>query len=146
MLAIKRSILLLLFFKVISLSLASPGGAVQEANEFPFTLFHTNDLHSHFEGTGPDRYFTALRGDGDPVQGHYARLAFMIKKLTDEKKSEKEPYLLMDAGDFFSGTLFHTLAPRKDVGIAPELEFFESLSPPNTHYAILVLFSLLRTF
>ena len=102
-------------------------GTVQKANEFPFTLFHTNDLHSHFEGTGPDRYFTALRGDGDPVQGHYARLAFMIKKLTDEKKSKKEPYLLMDAGDFFSGTLFHTLAPRKDVGIAPELEFFESL-------------------
>ena len=21
---------------------------------FPFTILHTNDLHSHFEGTGPD--------------------------------------------------------------------------------------------
>ena len=83
---IKRSILLFLFFQTIALSFAVGGGPIQEGKESPFTLFHTNDLHSHFEGTGPDRYFTPLRGDGDPVQGHYARLDYMIKKIKAEKK------------------------------------------------------------
>jgi 2',3'-cyclic-nucleotide 2'-phosphodiesterase (5'-nucleotidase family) len=100
---------------------------LEEEKGFPFTLFHTNDLHSHFEGRGPDYYFTPLQGDNDPVKGHYARLAFMIKKLTAEKRSQKEPYLLLDAGDFFSGTLFHTLGPRKDIIQAPEFEFFQTL-------------------
>ncbi|MBG07996.1 MAG: hypothetical protein CME68_04510 [Halobacteriovoraceae bacterium] len=94
---------------------------------FPFTLFHTNDLHSHFEGTGPDHYFTRFIKDRDPVKGHYARLAFKIKEQVLEKKKLNEPYLLLDAGDYFSGTLFHTLAPRKDVKSAPEFEFFQAL-------------------
>ena len=95
---------------------------------FPFTLFHTNDLHSHFEGTGPDHYFTRFIKDRDPVKGHYARLAFKIKEQVLEKKKSKEPYLLLDAGDYFSGTLFHTLAPRKDILSAPEFEFFQALN------------------
>ncbi len=95
---------------------------------FPFTLFHTNDLHSHFEGTGPDHYFTRFIKDRDPVKGHYARLAFKIKEQVLEKKESKEPYLLLDAGDYFSGTLFHTLAPRKDIKSAPEFEFFQALN------------------
>ena len=47
---------------------------------FEFTVLHTNDLHSYFEGSGPDLSFTKKVGDGDIVKGHYARLAYQIKK------------------------------------------------------------------
>lgn len=93
------------------------------ALEIPFTVLHTNDLHSHFEGNGPDGY-VGVEGKDALVTGNYARLTTLIKSIREEKSKTGEPVLLVDAGDFFSGTLFHALAPSEKTGLAPELEFF----------------------
>lgn len=105
--------ILILFFALLSNSLA--------ADSFEFTVLHTNDLHSYFEGSGPDMNFTEKVGDGDIVSGHYARLSSLIKS---EKGKSGTPNLLLDAGDFFAGTLFHALGPNKNINFFPEAEFF----------------------
>ncbi len=69
--------------------------------------------------------FTQKAGDGDIVKGHYARLAYKIK---EERGKSLVPTMLVDAGDFFAGTLFHALAPNKKVNVFPEAEFFKLLN------------------
>lgn len=88
-------------------------------------LLHTNDLHSQVEGAGPDAAFTAKTGDHDPVLGHYARLLTLIRKKRAAAKAARLPVALMDAGDFFSGSLYHALGPRTDNDLSPEFEFFK---------------------
>ncbi len=92
------------------------------AAPFKFTLLHTNDLHSHFEGNGPDAY-VASPDKQKYVQGHYARLTSLIAQIRQAKAAVGEPVLVVDAGDFFAGTLFHALTPSA-FPTSPELEFF----------------------
>lgn len=66
--------------------------------------------------------FTEKAGDGDIVSGHYARLLHLIKT---ERSQTSSPNLLLDAGDFFAGTLFHALGPNKKINVFPEAEFFK---------------------
>lgn len=91
---------------------------------FDFTVIHTNDLHSYIGGMGPDALFTAKENDKDPVFGHYARLSYKIKETKSGLKSKGEPYVLLDAGDFYAGTLFQILGPNESTPVMPELEFF----------------------
>lgn len=93
------------------------------------TILHTNDLHSHFLGSGPDRLYTPVP-DGDPVTGGHARIASLIATIRDQKKHAQEPLLLVDAGDFFAGSLFHSLAVSNEIYLKREeladlLEFFD---------------------
>jgi len=111
-----KKIVLFIFVSVIYSS---------KALGFEFKVFHTNDLHSYFEGSGPDMSYTQKAGDGDIVKGHYARLAYKVK---EERKKSQVPTMLVDAGDFFAGTLFHALAPNKKVNVFPEAEFFKLLN------------------
>ncbi len=125
--------------RLAALCLLLAAGAVLAAEPFRFTLLHTNDLHSHFEGSGPDALFTPQAGDGDPVRGHYARLLTLIRQVRGERGAAGEPVLLVDAGDSFSGSLFHALAPRGDLPASPELEFFQlaaydALTPGNHEF------------
>ncbi len=108
-----------------ALALWLAAAAAPAAEPFRFTLLHTNDLHSHFEGSGPDALFTPQAGDGDPVLGHYARLLTLIREVRREREAAGEAVLTVDAGDAFSGSLFHALAPRPDLPAAPELEYFQ---------------------
>jgi len=94
-----------------------------DANEIDLQILHTNDLHSHFTGNGPTSLFT-LGLDNDPIKGHYARLATAIKNKKAELPNNT---LILDAGDFFGGTLFHLLAPRSDLNINPEMDFFQHI-------------------
>jgi 2',3'-cyclic-nucleotide 2'-phosphodiesterase (5'-nucleotidase family)/uncharacterized membrane protein YfcA len=91
------------------------------------TLLHTNDLHSQFLGMGPDRLYTP-KPDGDPVIGGYARMATLISHIREQKAQTGEPVLLVDAGDFYAGSLFHALAVSQRSPLTPELSFFDSLS------------------
>ncbi len=91
------------------------------------TIFYTNDLHSRFRGTGPTRMFTPRSGDGDPVLGHYARLASILRNRRHQKEDAGIPTLTLDAGDFYSGSVFATLAPNRRNPHVPELEFFQML-------------------
>ena len=71
--------------------------AYLQAKEVPFTVIHTNDLHSYVSGLGPDSQFTPEL-DGDKVRGHFARLSTLIKKVQSEKANQ--PVVTIDAGDF----------------------------------------------
>ncbi len=122
-----------------ALGLLLAAGGAAAAEPFRFTLLHTNDLHSHFEGSGPDALFTPQAGDGDPVLGHYARLLTLIRAVRREREAAGEPVLAVDAGDAFSGSLFHALAPRPELPAAPELEFFQlagydAMTPGNHEF------------
>jgi 5'-nucleotidase / UDP-sugar diphosphatase len=87
-------------------------------------ILHTNDLHSCFEGLGPDALFTAETGDGDPVQGHYARLRSLIAANRAVARAEGAAAVVCDSGDAMFGTLFHTLGPHPRSEFVPELQFF----------------------
>lgn len=91
---------------------------------FDFTVIHTNDLHSYVGGIGPDALFTAEQSDEDPVFGHYARLTYKISETKEKLDAKREPYILIDAGDFYAGTLFQILGPNEKIPVMPELEFF----------------------
>ncbi len=85
----------------VALLLIFAGGLQAEK----LTILHTNDMHSHFDGYGPFMEYTPMQQDGDKVAGGLARLATAIKN--ERKRAENS--LLIDAGDFSMGTLFHTV-------------------------------------
>jgi len=77
---------------------------------FSFTILHTNDLHSLFEY---------------PEKEHYAKLAYSIKDEKKQNEIKNIPTLVLDSGDFFSGSVYHVLSPNLLYPRAPELEFFK---------------------
>ncbi len=72
-----------------------------------FTILHTNDLHSHLLGFAPNIDYTPLRIRDDATVGGWARIAATIKS---EKAKRTNPTLVLDAGDFLMGSLFHVVA------------------------------------
>ncbi len=74
----------------LSLLLAAPLAA-QDAEPFRLTVMHTNDTHSHHEPQG-------RTGNGGA-----ARQATVVKSI----RAQVENSVLLDAGDRFTGTLFH---------------------------------------
>lgn len=78
---------------IVAVSIASAcalSGTVS-ADEFRMTIMHTNDTHSHHEPQGRS-------GDGGA-----ARQATVVKDI----RAEVDNSILVDAGDRFTGTLFH---------------------------------------
>jgi 2',3'-cyclic-nucleotide 2'-phosphodiesterase (5'-nucleotidase family) len=85
-----------------------------------FRLIHTNDLHSHFEGS-----WVAKKDGGAKRMGHYSRLLWEISELKKEAQARGEVTLTLDAGDFYAGTVFHALGPSRETEEFPEWEFFK---------------------
>ena len=77
------------------------------AEEKLLTIIHTNDLHSHLLGFSPNIDYTPLRTGDDQTVGGWARIATVIKS---EKTRRTNPTLVLDAGDFLMGSLFHMVA------------------------------------
>jgi len=71
------------------------------------TIVHTNDIHSHLQGLGPETEYHPLVKGTDTTKGGMARIAGIIR---DVKRSRPHGVLVLDAGDFSMGTLFHMLA------------------------------------
>ena len=71
------------------------------------TILHTNDLHSHLLGFSPNIDYTPLRTGDDSTVGGWARIAAVLKS---EKSRRANPTLVLDAGDFLMGSLFHMVA------------------------------------
>ncbi|HNV72366.1 MAG TPA: metallophosphoesterase, partial [Candidatus Ozemobacteraceae bacterium] len=92
-----------------------------------FSLLHTNDLHSLVEGLGPDRCLDFSPGSADPVRGHYARLATLIRTSRRERESRSSSVFLVDAGDAEFGSLFHLIGPNPATEDMPEYRFFHDL-------------------
>jgi 5'-nucleotidase / UDP-sugar diphosphatase len=72
-------------------------------------ILHTNDLHSKLRGFAPETGYTPLVQDQDKTVGGFARLASAIEA---EKNRGDDNFLVLDAGDFLMGTLFHHFEAR----------------------------------
>jgi len=77
------------------------------AAEKTLTIVHSNDLHSHFLGAPPNIAYTPFIAGDDETIGGLARIATVIKTV---KQNRKNPVLVLDAGDFMMGSLFHMLS------------------------------------
>ena len=56
--------------------------------------------------------------------GSYARLKANVDRFRDHRRSEGGIVLTVDAGDWFSGSVFSSLGPSPASSAAPELEYF----------------------
>ena len=82
------------------------------AGEIGITIIHTNDLHSHIQGFSPIVDYRPEVAGGDSTRGGWARVATVISR---EKEKRNHPVLVLDAGDFLMGSLFHMLAREEAV-------------------------------
>ncbi len=73
------------------------------------TLLHTNDMHSHFLGHGPNSDYTPGTTGDDTTRGGIARVAAKAAQIRAEKAALAEPVLMLDGGDFLMGTAFELL-------------------------------------
>lgn len=77
------------------------------AAEKSLTIIHTNDIHSHLLGSSPNRDYTPMTTRDDETLGGFARIATVIKS---EMEKRENTVLVLDAGDFLMGTLFHMIS------------------------------------
>ena len=80
-----------------------------------FTILHTNDMHSHLQGVSPELDYTPLVPNNDSTLGGWSRLASAIARVRSQREN---PVLLLDAGDFLMGSLFHLLAREQSFELA----------------------------
>ncbi len=73
-------------------------------NAQELTILHTNDMHSKLIGYGPESEYSPSVINNDITLGGFARLAALFKQ---EKAKSPKKTLILDAGDFMMGSLFH---------------------------------------
>ncbi len=76
------------------------------------TLIHTNDLHSHLLGLPSNLEYSPLKTGDDATVGGWARIAAVIKS---EKEKRTNSTLVVDAGDFLMGSLFHMISREEAI-------------------------------
>jgi 5'-nucleotidase len=76
------------------------------AAEKRITVVHTNDMHSHLQGFSPELDFRPFAENADRTLGGWSRVATVIRQT---QKTRNHPVLVLDAGDFSMGSLFHML-------------------------------------
>ena len=84
-------------------------------DDIPFTIYHSNDLHSHLDGV------KVPNGESYEKRGGYARLTTLIEQIKKNKKDEIS--IGIDAGDFYTGTIFSAIALSSELDF-PEYQFF----------------------
>ncbi len=94
------------------------------------TIVHTNDLHSHLLGFSPNVDYTPLRTGDDQTVGGWARIATVIKS---EKSKRTNPTLVLDAGDFLMGSLFHMVAREEALELRLMKEMGYDVVTPGNH-------------
>ncbi len=97
----KRLQIIIIFW--LAFTFAPQGLAAEKA----ITIIHSNDMHSHFLGAPPNIDYTPSVTGDDRTIGGWARIAAVIKKV---KQDRSNPVLVVDAGDFLMGSLFHMLS------------------------------------
>jgi 5'-nucleotidase len=83
------------------------------------TIMHTNDMHSHLLGYGPNGEYTPLSTGDDLTVGGLARIAGKINDIRADR--DPDPTLLVDGGDFMMGSAFVFL------GGAAELQVMDAM-------------------
>jgi 5'-nucleotidase/UDP-sugar diphosphatase len=96
------------FFSIAPLFLVFIPLALYAADR-QFTFIHTNDLHSHLLGSPSIDYSPGSTGD-DETLGGMARIKTVIDRT---KAGRRNPVMVVDAGDFHMGTLFHILSRER---------------------------------
>ncbi len=91
----------------LALLVGALGPEPEAAGAARLTIVHTNDLHSHLRGHGPEADYTPLITGDDETVGGVARIAEVIRQ---QRQSRGEGLLVLDGGDFLMGTLFHTVS------------------------------------
>ena len=90
--------------------LLATGEETAPSGELRLTVIHSNDEHSAVIPHSPAvDFYPDLP---NPTIGGYARLATAVKRIREQKAAEKEPVLLLSAGDFTGGTPFGWLVPE----------------------------------
>lgn len=67
-------------------------------------ILHTNDMHSRLDGFSPSSEYTPLTLNDDNTIGGFSRLATIMR---EERERDPEHTLIVDAGDFLMGTVYH---------------------------------------
>ncbi|HAN78093.1 MAG TPA: hypothetical protein DCQ31_10125 [Bacteroidales bacterium] len=80
------------------------GSAWHSAFAQELNILHTNDVHSKLTGYGPEGEYSPMVTGNDKTEGGFARLATLMKQA---KTKAPEKTLILDAGDFLMGSLFH---------------------------------------
>ena len=81
-------------------------------------LLHTNDIHSHLEGHGPETDYTPSTLHDDATVGGMARIATLVARERERAARARVPLALVDAGDFMMGTLFAWLGTSQAVELS----------------------------
>ncbi|MBW2142238.1 MAG: metallophosphoesterase [Deltaproteobacteria bacterium] len=95
---------------VFSLGLLILFAAPLGAAENTLTVIHTNDLHSRLLGYSPNIDYTPETTGDDVTRGGWARIATVIETV---KKARSNPTIVVDAGDFLMGSLFHMVSRKE---------------------------------
>jgi 5'-nucleotidase len=108
--------------------MAGVGGAAGAPEDGPrgpqkLLILHTNDIHSHLMGFGPERDYTPGTTSDDATHGGFARLATAIGRARAGAAAGDRAVLQLDAGDFMMGTLFELLGTLE----VPELRMMQAL-------------------
>ena len=95
------------FFVLLLTLLLMPAISPAGAEAAKLTILHTNDMHSHLLGFSPNIDYTWETSGDDATVGGWARLAAFIEATKWERSN---PVLVLDAGDFMMGSLFHLVS------------------------------------
>jgi len=102
---------------LLSFHAATQNPARTQERTTPLTILHTNDWQSRFLGFGPNSNFSPFKLQDDQTVGGISRLASLIEEKRNDVKIKN--ILLLDAGDYSMGTLFHTI--NREVGAELQL-------------------------
>jgi 5'-nucleotidase / UDP-sugar diphosphatase len=114
---------------ILILFVISQASALGAADK-QLTIIHTNDLHSHFLGFSPNRDYSPDVTGNDATIGGWARIASAIRS---EKKMRDNPVLVLDAGDFLMGSLFHMVSREEALELALMKEMGIDLTTLGNH-------------
>ncbi len=80
-----------------------------QAQSTKLVIMHTNDMHSKLIGFGPESDYSPLIINNDSTLGGFARLSAVIN---EKRNANPNNFLLLDAGDFLMGSIFHAAEPE----------------------------------
>lgn len=87
------------------------------------TILHTNDIHSHLLGFGPNGEYSPLTTGDDTTVGGIARIAGKVNEIRADRDASEIPTLLVDAADFMMGTGFELLRGKAELSLMDALDY-----------------------
>jgi UDP-sugar diphosphatase len=95
-------------------------GAAFAAVPTSITILHTNDMHAHLQGFGPEGDYTPLSPNDDLTVSGFSRIAAKVQEI---RAARANPVLLVDAGDFMMGTAFAFLRGKSELTLMDALGY-----------------------